>query len=89
VETLGGWWSGPGSQPGRETSSGPFAGHGCRGEEFGLAGDLIVEETVEDLAVIHQSTGSQVPLVVVAEGLIGVVIGEIDNRSVIAGTGLA
>ena len=48
-----------------------------------------MEETVKDLAVIHQSTGSQVPLVVVAEGLIGVVIGEIDNRSVIAGTGLA
>jgi len=48
-----------------------------------------VEETVEDLAVIHPSTGSQVPPVIVAEGLIGIVIGEIDDRGLIASTNLA
>ena len=57
--------------------------------ELGLAWELVVEETVKNLAVIHQSTGSEVPHVVVAEGPIGIVIGEIDNRSVIAGTDLA
>ena len=77
------------SRPGRKTRSGPFARHGRRGRELGLAWELVVEETVEDLAVIHQSTGSQVPHVVVAERLIGIVIGEIDDRSVIAGTDLA
>jgi hypothetical protein len=50
---------------------------------------LIVKETVEDLAVTQQPAGCQVPHVVVAEGLIRVVIGEIDNRSVITSTGLA
>ena len=48
-----------------------------------------MEETVEDLAVIHQSTGSEVPHRIMAEGPIGIVIGEIDDGSVIAGTGLA
>jgi hypothetical protein len=45
-----------------------------------------VEKTVEDLAVIHPPTGSKVPQGIVAEGLIGIVIGEVDDRSVIAGT---
>jgi hypothetical protein len=88
VETFGGW-SGPGRLPGRETSSGPSARHGHSGGELGLTWDRVVEETVEDLAVIHQSTGSQVPQVIMAEGLIGIVIREIDDRSVIAGTDLA
>jgi hypothetical protein len=48
-----------------------------------------VEEPVENLTVIHQSTGSQVPHVIVAERLIGIMIGEIDDRGVIAGTDLA
>ena len=78
--------SGPGSRPGRETGFGPSARHGRRGGELGLAWDRVVEKTVEDLVVIHQPTGSEVPHVIVAEGPIGIVIGEVDDRSVIAGT---
>ena len=56
------------------------------GRELGLACDRVVEKTVEDLVVIHQPTGSEVPHGIVAEGLIGIVIGEVDDRGVIAGT---
>ena len=45
-----------------------------------------MEKTVEDLVVVHQSIGSEVPHGIAAEGQIGVVIGEVDDRSVIAGT---
>ena len=80
---------GPGSPTGWETGSGPSARHGRRGRELGLEWDRVVEKTVEDLAVIHQPAGSQVPHGIVAEGPIGIVIGEVDDRSVIAGTDLA
>ena len=76
---------GPGSRSGRESGFGPSARHGRRGGELGLAWDRVVEKTVEDLVVIHQSTGSEVPHGIMAEGLIGIVIGEVDDRSAIAG----
>ena len=80
---------GLGSRPGRETSFGPSARHGRRGGELGLAWDRVVEKSIEDLAAIHQPTGSWVPPVITDEGPIGIVIGEVDYRSVIAGTDLA
>ena len=48
-----------------------------------------MEKTIEGLAVIHPASGSQVPHVILAERLIGVVIGEVDDRGVVAGTELA
>ena len=45
-----------------------------------------MEKTVEDLVVIQQPIGSEVPHGIAAEGPIGIVIGEVDDRSVIAGT---
>ena len=80
---------GPGSRTGWEAGFGPSARHGRRGGELGLECDRVVEKTVEDLAAIHQPTGSWVPPVITDEGPIGIVIGEVDYRSVIAGTDLA
>ena len=88
METCGGC-SGAASQPRRKARCGPFVGHGRKCRELGLAWKRVVEESVKNLAVIHQSTGSKVPHAVVAERPIAIVIGEIDNRSVIAATDLA
>jgi hypothetical protein len=54
-----------------------------------LAWDRVVKETVEDLVVMHQSTRSEMPHNIVAESLIGIVIGEVDDRSMIPGTDAA
>ncbi len=45
-----------------------------------------MEKTVEHLVVIQQSTGSEVPHGIAAKGPIGIVIGELDDRNVMAGT---
>jgi hypothetical protein len=68
---------------------GPFARNRRRGAELGLAWDRVVKETVEDLVVMHQSTRSEMPHNIVAESLIGIVIGEVDDRSMIPGTDAA
>ena len=48
---------------------------------------LVVEETVEDLAVMQPSAGGEVAHVVMAEQLVAVVVGEVDDRGVITSTG--
>ena len=82
--------SGCGWEPGvgrdGENGFGPSARHGCRGRELGLECDRVVEKTVEDLVVIQQPIGSEVPHGIAAERPIGIVIGEVDDRNVIAGT---
>ena len=52
----------------------------------GKTWDRVVVKAVEDLVVRQQPFGSEVPHRIAAEGLIGIVIGEVDDRSVIAGT---
>ena len=64
----------------------PSARRGCRGRELRLECDRAVEKTVEDLVVIQQPIGSEVPHGIAAEGPIGIVIGEIDDRNAMAGT---
>ena len=69
-----------------ENGFGRSARPGCRGKELGLQCERVVEKTVEDLAVIQQPLGSEVSHGIAAEGPIGIVIGEVDDRYVIVRT---
>src|ERR1035438_8739506 len=68
-------WEGRARRDG-ENGFGPSARHGCRGRELGLECDRVVEKTVEDLGVIQQPVGSEVPHGIATEGPIGIVIRE-------------